>query len=71
MLTNEIISHEVFLKSFRKSHFPHKSVNLFFILVMVKDKLTDLWGSRLLQNDFKHTLCKIREKLAVPSPHYK
>ena len=25
----------------------------------VKDKLTDLWGSWLLQNDFKNTLCEI------------
>ena len=30
---------------FCKSQFLHKSVNLFFILVIVKDKLTDLWGS--------------------------
>ena len=29
----------------RVSQFPHKSVNLFFILVVVKDKLIDLWGS--------------------------
>jgi len=39
------ISHKVLLKPFCKSQFPHKSVNLFFILVIVKDKLTDLWGS--------------------------
>ena len=30
--------------SFRKSQFPNKSVNLFFIFVIVEDKLTDLWG---------------------------
>ena len=24
------------------------------------DKLTDLWGSLLLQNDFKNTLCEMR-----------
>ena len=29
-------------------------------LVMVKDTLTDLWESCLLQNDFKNTLCEIR-----------
>jgi len=40
-----LISQKVFLKSFCKSQFPHKSVNLFFILVIVKDKLTDLWVS--------------------------
>ena len=38
-------SQTVFVKSFCKSQFPHKSVNLFVILVMIKDKLTDLWGS--------------------------
>jgi hypothetical protein len=35
----------VFSKSFRKSQFPNKFVNLFCILVIVKDKLTDLWGN--------------------------
>ena len=29
---------------FCKSQFPHKSVNLFLILVIVNDKFTDLWG---------------------------
>ena len=33
------------LKSFCKSQFLHKPVDFFFILVIVKDKLTDLWGS--------------------------
>ena len=56
----ELISHKVFLKSFCKSQLPNKSVNLFFILVIVKDKLTDLWGSCLFPNDFKNTLCEIR-----------
>ena len=28
-----------------KSQFPYKFVNLFFILVLRKDKLTDLWGN--------------------------
>ena len=32
-----LIPHEVFLKSFDKIQFPHKSVNLFFILVIGKD----------------------------------
>ena len=53
------ISHKVLLKSICKSQLPHKSVKLFFILVMVKDKLTDLLGSRLLQNNFKNPLCEI------------
>jgi hypothetical protein len=37
------ISHKVFIQSFCKSQFPHKSANSFFSLVMVKDMLTDLW----------------------------
>ena len=40
------ISHKVFLKSFRKSQFPHKSVHLFLISVIVEDK------------SFKNTLCE-------------
>ena len=39
------ISHTVFLKSFSKNQFRHTSVTSFFIRVIVKDKLTDLWGS--------------------------
>jgi len=50
-----LISHKVFVKSFCKSQFPHKFVN-FFILVIMKDKVTDLCGNKLLQNDFE-TLC--------------
>ena len=38
------ISQRVFTK-FCKNQFLHKSVNLFFILVIVKDKMTDLWGT--------------------------
>jgi len=36
---------KVFLKSFCKSQFPHKFVNYFFTLVIVKDRFADLWGS--------------------------
>jgi hypothetical protein len=39
------ISHKVFSESVCRSQFPEKSVNLFFILVKAKDKLTDLWRS--------------------------
>jgi len=53
-------SHILFIKSFCKSQFPHKFVNIFFILVKVKDALTDLWGSWPLQNDFRNTLGEIR-----------
>ena len=39
---------------------PHESVNLFFILVIMKDSLTDLWGDGPVQNDFAYTFCEIR-----------
>ena len=48
------------IKSLCKSQFPHRCVNLFFALVMIKDKLTDLWGNGLLQNDIINTFCEIR-----------
>ena len=38
-------SQKVFIKLFCTSHFPHKSINLFFILVIIKDKLTGSWGN--------------------------
>jgi len=64
----ERISHKVIWKSFCKSQFPHKSVNLFFRLVLVKDKFTNLWGIKLLQNDFKNTLREIRSLNPKPQP---
>jgi hypothetical protein len=39
-----------------KSQFPQKSVNLFFRLVIVMDKLTDLWGVNFCKTTLK-TLC--------------
>ena len=53
------ISHKVFSKSFWENQFPQKSVDSFFILVIVKDALTDLWWSWLLQNDVGSTLYEI------------
>ena len=38
-------SRKVFFKSFCRSQFPHKFVNLFFILGIVKYQSTVLWGS--------------------------
>ena len=38
------ISKRVFMKSFRKSQFPHKSVNLSFTITNQTIKLTVLWG---------------------------
>ena len=52
----DIVSHKVFSMSFCKSQFPHKPVNPFFTLVIVKDTLTDLWRSRHLQNEIENTL---------------
>ena len=43
--SEDIMSQKVFIKSFCKSQFPHKFVNLFFILVMMKDKLMDSCGN--------------------------
>jgi hypothetical protein len=48
------------LKSFCKSQFPYNSVSLFFILVMIQDRLTDLYGNCLLQKNIRNTLCEIR-----------
>ena len=47
-----LISQKVFIRSFCKRQFPHKSVNLSFIITNVTNKLTDLCGEWLLKNDF-------------------
>jgi hypothetical protein len=60
------ISHDVFLKSFCNSQFPHKSVSLSFILVMMAVKLTDLLGNSFLQNNTINTFCEIKAKVYVP-----
>ena len=46
-------SNKVFLKLFCKSQFLHNFVNLFLIIVIVKDKLTDLWRCRLCKTTSK------------------
>ena len=46
------------MKPVCRSQFQHKLVNLFFILVMINDKWTDLWGNRLLQKDVINTFCE-------------
>ena len=43
--SHEIISQTKCIKSFSKSQFPRKSVNLIFILATIKDELTDLRGN--------------------------
>ena len=40
-----LISHQVILKSFRKSQFQHKFVDLSFIISDMKNKLTNLCGN--------------------------
>ena len=45
------IAHKVFMMSFSKRQFLHKSVKLFFILIKIRDKLTYLCGNWLSQND--------------------
>ena len=59
----QLISHRVFSTSLCRSQFPQKSINLLFTSVKVKDTLTDLWWSRLLQNFFKNVLCEIKGDL--------
>ena len=44
MICIHFISQEVFIRSFGISQFPYKSINLFFVLVIIKDKLTNLRG---------------------------
>ena len=43
-----VISQKVFIELFCESQFPHKFVNLFFLLVMIKIKWTYLSGNLLL-----------------------
>ena len=50
---------KVFSKSFCKSQFPHESVNLSFILVMIKDQLMDLCGYGLVQNELINSFDEI------------
>jgi len=59
-VVRNFILQKVFTKTFGKNQFPYKSVFVFFILVMIKDKLTDLCGNRLLQNGFTNISCEIR-----------
>jgi hypothetical protein len=44
-LFDDLTSHDVLIKSSCTSRFPHKPVNLSVILVIMKDKLTDLCGN--------------------------
>ena len=52
-----LISQRVFIKSFCKRQFPHKSGNLSFIITTIKNKLTDLWNRLQQKRLDKHFLC--------------
>ena len=52
---SHLISQKVLIKSLYKSQSPYEFVNLFFIQAMLKDKLTDLCGDWLSQNDLTDT----------------
>ena len=55
-----LISHEVFFKSFCRSQLHQKSVNLSFSITNIKKRLTDLCRNWHLQNDFENTLREIK-----------
>jgi len=54
-----LFSQKVFLKSFCRSHPPHKSVRLTFTITNITNKFTNLCENRLLQNDLKNIVCEI------------
>ena len=62
-----IFFQKVVIKLFCKSQFSHRSVNLFFISVTIKDKLADLCGNQLLKNDVINTFCEIEPPGKHPS----
>ena len=64
-LATNLISQKVCIKLFCKRQFPHKFVNLSLFIANAKDKLTDLCGNRLMQNDVEDTFCEI-ELLLFP-----
>ena len=50
----------MFLTFFCIGQLPHRSVNLSFTVASIKNKLTDLFGNRLLQNESQNILCEIK-----------
>ena len=54
------ISQKMLIELFCKRQFPQKIVKLFLILVVIKDKSTDLCGNWPLQNNFLNILCEIK-----------
>ena len=62
------IPHKSFFKSICRSQVPQTSINTSFTITNVKNKLTDLCGNWLSQNDFKNSLCEIRPRLCQSMP---
>ena len=54
-----LILQKVFTKMFCEHQFPHKSVDVSFIITKIRDQLTNLCGNLLLQNDFLNCSCAI------------
>ena len=57
--------HKVSSRSFYKSQFPPKSVNLSCFITNIKNKLTGLCGNRLLQIESINTFDEIRLNLEL------
>ena len=57
-----ILSHRMLVQSWLKRQSPQKSVNLFFVIMIIKDKLKDWCGKLLFQNNFINTFCEIRSR---------
>jgi len=55
-----LISQKVSIQPVCKSQLLQKSVNICFMLVKIVDKLTNLCGNRLLQNNFINTFCEMK-----------
>ena len=64
-----LIPQIVLAKSFCKSRFPHKSVNLSAIITNIKNELSDVCGNELLQNDVVNTFYEIRALPRDDHPH--
>ena len=60
LVAAKLISQKVFVKSFCERQFSQKSVSLFFILVIIKNTLTDFCRNGLAPNDFINTLCETK-----------
>ena len=53
-----LVSQILFIKLFCRSQFPHKSVNYFFMTVIIKNTLANLCGNRLWKNVAVNAFCE-------------